>query len=297
MTTPGEAHSISQLSELLYPWLPGSNPPYSRAYTFAQAASEIGLPRGWIGGSKRPAIENLVEAALRSARLGHLVQVVLREGVKYRGRRGPEITRDELHRMNDCLKALGLRMPELSDETFLNRFPQNRGPLTGEKSSLVSHARLLEIREAYRRIETNPDPQSRGYEFQGFLQDLFDAFGLEPRKPFRVSSEEIDGSFVLDSETYLLEARWRSKPTGKADLVGFQSKVESKSVLSRGLFVSIGRIAPEALSDMRIGKAPRIVVASKKEMEDVLDGIRPLDGLLRAKVRRLMEEGCLDIDQ
>jgi hypothetical protein len=44
-------------------------------------------------------------------------------------------------------------------------------------------------------------PHERGYQFEKFLKKLFDAFGLEAESPFRLTGEQIDGSFVLDGQT------------------------------------------------------------------------------------------------
>jgi hypothetical protein len=66
-------------------------------------------------------------------------------------------------------------------------------------------------------------PQQRGYGFETFLGALFGAYGLKPREPFRLRGEQIDGSFQLQGETYLLEAKWESKPTGAADLFVFDA--------------------------------------------------------------------------
>ena len=41
------------------------------------------------------------------------------------------------------------------------------------------------------------DPQPRGYAFEKFLKDVFDAFGLAARASFRLRGEQIDGSLSL----------------------------------------------------------------------------------------------------
>lgn len=51
-------------------------------------------------------------------------------------------------------------------------------------------------------------PQPRGYAFEAFLIKLFNKFELEARDPFRLRGEQIDGSFVLANEIYLLEGKW-----------------------------------------------------------------------------------------
>ncbi|MFH1028322.1 MAG: hypothetical protein V1791_10000, partial [Pseudomonadota bacterium] len=85
---------------------------------------------------------------------------------------------------------------------------------------------------------TSIPPQKRGYDFEIFLKELFKLYGLAPRASFRLVGEQIDGSFVLHNETYLLEAKWQNAPTGAADLHTFEGKLGQKASWSRGLFVS-----------------------------------------------------------
>ena len=73
------------------------------------------------------------------------------------------------------------------------------------------------------------NPQARGYQFERYLNKLFKDCALEPRESFRIKGEQIDGSFVLRNDIYLLEAKWTNKPTEKNDLVVFNEKVSSKS--------------------------------------------------------------------
>ena len=63
------------------------------------------------------------------------------------------------------------------------------------------------------------NPQPRGYAFEKFLKGMFDAFGLSARASFRLVGEQIDGSFVLGGDTYLLEAKW----TNDLSRVGYAS--------------------------------------------------------------------------
>ena len=61
------------------------------------------------------------------------------------------------------------------------------------------------------------DPQARGFAYEKFLKDVFNANGLAPRASFRLVGEQIDGSFELSSETYLLEAKWKGLPVASVD--------------------------------------------------------------------------------
>jgi len=54
-------------------------------------------------------------------------------------------------------------------------------------------------------------PHPRGFAFEVFLKELFDANCMVARSSFRVVGEQIDGSFEMSGETYLLEAKWTSK--------------------------------------------------------------------------------------
>lgn len=90
-------------------------------------------------------------------------------------------------------------------------------------------------------------PQPRGYAFEKFLRSIFSFYGLQSRGAFRLVGEQIDGSFVLGNETYLLEAKWQSAQASIGDMHTFHGKVEQKAVWARGLFVSYSGFSPDGL--------------------------------------------------
>jgi hypothetical protein len=65
---------------------------------------------------------------------------------------------------------------------------------------------------------------------------LFDKFGLQARDPFRLRGEQIDGSFLLGSEIYLLEGKWQNAPSGIGHLHTFHGKVEMGAPCSARTF-------------------------------------------------------------
>lgn len=87
-------------------------------------------------------------------------------------------------------------------------------------------SRLIAIRDL--------PPHQRGYDFERFLADLFNAFRLSAREPFQLVGEQIDGSFELAGETYLLEAKWLARKVGVAELGAFHSKLDQKAAWTRG---------------------------------------------------------------
>ena len=76
---------------------------------------------------------------------------------------------------------------------------------------------------------TSLEPQPRGYALEAWLRDAFNIYCLETHEAFRNKGEQIDGSFVLQGETYLLAAKWQSAKTPAADLQGFQGKLDQKA--------------------------------------------------------------------
>jgi hypothetical protein len=133
-------------------------------------------------------------------------------------------------------------------------------------------------------------PQPRGYAFEKFLKDLFDAYGMEGREPFRLRGEQIDGSFQLGSETYLLEAKWENAPTGVGDLHGFHGKVEQKAAWARGLFISHSGFTDEGLH--AFGRGKRVICMDGYDLYETLNRGLSLTDVLSLKVRRAAETGC-----
>ncbi|MGM4991289.1 restriction endonuclease [Tardiphaga sp. 841_E9_N1_2] len=133
--------------------------------------------------------------------------------------------------------------------------------------------------------------QARGYEFEKFLKRCFDLFGMRARDAFRLQGEQIDGSFLLADQTYLLEAKWHNAPTGVSDLHNFHGKVEQKAEWSRGLFVSYAGFTSDGIS--AFGKRKRIICMDGHDIYEALDREIPLSHVLGEKVRRAAETGAV----
>lgn len=134
-------------------------------------------------------------------------------------------------------------------------------------------------------------PQSRGFAFEKYLRKLFEVYSLEPRSSFKIVGEQIDGSFILHNEVYLLEAKWTNKKVDKGDLVIFNEKVSSKSEFTRGLFISFSGFSDEALATFANGRNVNIVLMTVQELAIALSRKLDFTKILSAKVRALAEEG------
>jgi hypothetical protein len=136
---------------------------------------------------------------------------------------------------------------------------------------------------------TSLDPQPRGYAFERFLKTLFDINGMAGRASFRLVGEQIDGSFELDGETYLLEAKWTNRQTDAADLRAFNAKVQDKASWSRGLFLSNSGFTEEGLA--AFGKGKSLVCMDGFDLSEMLMQRLSLKFVLSKKVRRAAETG------
>ena len=132
-------------------------------------------------------------------------------------------------------------------------------------------------------------PIPRGFAFERFLKNLFDSNGLSPRASFRLTGEQIDGSFELSSETYLLEAKWTAPQIGAHDLRSFNSKCEDKAQWSRGLFLSESGFTSDGLQ--AFGSGRRVVCMDGLDLYEMLDRNLPFSDVMARKVRRAAENG------
>jgi len=137
----------------------------------------------------------------------------------------------------------------------------------------------------------NEEPHRRGFSFEVMLGEVFEAFGLAPKKSFRLLGEQIDGSFQVGADTYLVEAKWHKLQTSQADLLIFREKVESKSTWARGLFISYSGFSEDGLAAFGRGRSTNIIGMDGQDLFFVLSGKMSLPDAISKKVRRAAETG------
>jgi len=158
------------------------------------------------------------------------------------------------------------------------------------KYTAVTESILTELKEKLLLLD-KLDPHNRGFEFEKFLKDLFEAHQLAPRSSFRLTGEQIDGSFELNSDVYLLEAKWHAKQIAQIDLLAFREKVESKSAWSRGLFISNSGFTDNGLTAFARGRATNIIGMTGQDLFFILSGEISLIEALTQKARTAAETG------
>lgn len=150
---------------------------------------------------------------------------------------------------------------------------------------MIDFGRLSDRLVAIRDLE----PHRRGYDFEKFLTDLFDAFRLNARGPFRLVGEQIDGSFELANEIYLVEAKWLNRKIGAAELHTFEGKIGQKAAWARGLFISFQGFTEEGLH--AFGRGKNVIGMDGRDIYEALARGIGVDRLIRAKVRHAAEHG------
>ncbi|MFC3443910.1 hypothetical protein ACFOKF_22430 [Sphingobium rhizovicinum] len=106
------------------------------------------------------------------------------------------------------------------------------------------------LRDRFTGLMSEGNAQARGYLFETFLSDLFDFEGLDARRSFKLTGEQIDGSFLWRARTHLVEAKWTKNPAAGSEFGAFDYKIRGKTADTRGLFVSINGYSPEAIAGM-----------------------------------------------
>lgn len=149
--------------------------------------------------------------------------------------------------------------------------------------------RLDELKERYLEVLAL-SPVPRGFALEKLLTAVFDTFDLEPRGSFRVVGEQIDGGFTLESEHFLLEAKWRQDPTARDDLDIFSAKVRRRGENTLGLFLSINGFESTAVG-IHSGNRSPIMLMDGADLYAVLEQRIDLRELLRRKRRETSMTG------
>lgn len=287
-----ETQAIIKMADILYRFLPANPNPYAhKEISFPGVANSLGLIKFWPGGSKKPAITLLLQRTLEyeRERFCDLLIGIINTGNIYLSKKNEPITREEMVELNQIITEVSFKIPELWDPTFLETLPSS------------SHIKSVEVNEQFiNRTEKlrnqlsdleKLEPQERGFAFERFLNELFICYDLNPRSSFKLIGEQIDGSFQIGTDIYLVEAKWQGKQIDQSDLLVFREKVESKSTWGRGIFISYNGFTREGLEAFSKGRATNIIGMDSQDIFFVLSGEMSLTQAINIKARRAAETG------
>ena len=293
--------AVTDIAGLLRDFLPGSGDrSWTGHVTFGSVAAQVGVGDFWPGGSKQKALVQLFSLTLehRPTLFEKLIVEIVRAGLSYRRGRNP-VTKSEILDLNDAIRKLGFKFPELWSPTFLDGLAARQQPATAAASvvppqDLAEHRRRLgELRERFYALSSEPNRNAAGISFQKLFHDLLELFGLTPKPAYRLTGEEIDGHFLLDSETYLVETKWEARPLSEEPLLVFRGKIEARSNVSRGVFVAANGFTEACLTAIRSGKQPNFFLLDGYDLVQVVEGRIDLPTLLREKLRLFAAKGTV----
>lgn len=133
--------------------------------------------------------------------------------------------------------------------------------------------------------------QERGYKFEKLILEVLKRDGLCPRASYKISGEQIDGSFLLGDKVYLLEAKWHKKEMSVSDIYAFKGKVDGKLVGTIGIFISISGFSKDSVDALIKGKEINIILFDKNDFEMSLKEKGAFKRILLEKIRMAAEEG------
>jgi hypothetical protein len=294
MLAPKQHRAIIELAKAFYDFLPGSGHSSWKGHiTFASVAAECGIGSYWQAGSKTQAITNLLAMTYEyaSGKFERLVISIVNNGILYREKKNNPVTREEIEAINSLILILERKFPMLWDKCFLNSLPTQAKTSTESASAAEQKTYQHDIfKERFHELLREENKQEAGLNFEKFLYDLFAHFNLSPKGSFLAVGEQIDGSFVLDHDTYLVEAKWHKSSIQEKDLLIFRGKIEGKSSITRGVFVSLNGYTDRAIQALCTGKQPNFFLVDGQDIYNLLCNKSDLVELLRFK-RRSMAEG------
>ena len=286
-----ESQAVNEMAKLLYGFLPGKPHPYAdQSLSFPGVAQQVGVGQFWPGSSKLPSLTKLLLSTLEYRRdlFCTLVLKIVQNGMIYRNSKRNPVSRDEIRSLNELITKVGFKIPELWDPKFLDSLPSQKADR--DLPPTPPQVELADLKQQYNELR-NLEPQARGYAFERFLNAWFSQEGLSPRGPFRLVGEQIDGSFVIVSDIYLLEAKWQDRQTPEADLLVFREKVEGKSTWSRGLFVSHAGFTKDGQIGFSRGRSTNIIGIDGQDIYFILEGMMSLTDAIHRKARHAAETG------
>lgn len=143
--------------------------------------------------------------------------------------------------------------------------------------------KLQAINARYLALIGSASAQTRGFQLERVMYEVFELFDLDPKASFKNLGEQIDGAFSLEGTEYLFEAKWQKEPVNKADLAIFTDKVRTKLENTLGIFLSINGFSPDGVAAHQAGGASILLVDGGDLMAILEERIDFVSLLLRKK--------------
>jgi len=160
----------------------------------------------------------------------------------------------------------------------------------------INRPRIWEIYNELRSLPEEADrslKQKRGREIESLIKSLLELEKLQPRLRFRPEGEELDGSFQLNGNFYLLEVKWHSAPSPASSIYAFKGKVDGKLTGTIGFFISIAGFSKDAVNALGKGKDINVLLFDGNDLEIDIKENKGFANACEAKLRAAADEGLI----
>ncbi|TKH07592.1 hypothetical protein FC678_22625 [Peribacillus simplex] len=200
--------------------------------------------------------------------------------------------KEKATKAKESVKALGKLFTThenyISEQTKIEERRKKAQLIQGKKQAV--NKKLRELNQKYIQLLTSTNSQSRGYELEKIVKELFTLYDLDPKSSFRIQGEQLDGAFTFDNTDYIFEAKWQKELTGIQDLDAFSGKLSRKLENTLGLFLSINGFSETAVIAHSTGRRTMILMDGSDLMA-VLDSRIDLQQMLLLKRRHASQTG------
>jgi hypothetical protein len=144
-----------------------------------------------------------------------------------------------------------------------------------------------ELESLVQQIGTAP----AGVAFEQWLIRLAIASGLDARGRYIANGREFDGSICVDSDVYLLEAKFRLDKADAPDISNLRDKVAGHADGALGVFIAMSGFTSNAVATASRAGTPLILLHGQ-HLFTALSGTVTLADLVRRTRRHSLETGC-----
>lgn len=157
----------------------------------------------------------------------------------------------------------------------------------------------MDIKKEFLKIAEPPENANktwyirRGFQFERILHELLRMDLLDPRSGFKPEGEQIDGSFFLNGNVFLLEAKWHKTSLPASSIYQFKGKVDGKLQGTIGVFISMSGYSKDAIDALTLGKSLNVVLFGKDDINAAIVKGLGFKSILKNKLRKAAEEGIV----
>jgi hypothetical protein len=125
--------------------------------------------------------------------------------------------------------------------------------------------------------------------YREFLNELFSLYDFSAKNVFYIDGDEVNGTFEIEGQVYVLCARCGPDKCGHEALLVFNAKIEAKSTWARGIFINDAGFTQEGLATFGQGKRTSIICMDGDDLRLVLHSGLSLVDAIKRKARRAVE--------